>query len=350
MRCKGWNGSERRRGPRPPSDARRGFLLGLGGLALAPRSSFAQRQAGVRRVGFLSLDSAESFAGQSALEQFPAAMAKLGYAVGRNLVVEWRWADGRAGALPGLAAGLVGARVDVIVARTNDPIVAAMQATRTIPIVMLNGNFVVETGLVESLRRPGGNVTGTTYISPETMGKVMHLLKEVVPRARRLAVLWTNASSTIAYERITRESLDGAAGSLGLTLRYFEIARPDDVASALDAIASSDADAVWFQGSSVMRTRMDQVVAALNKRKLPSIAQIPLFAETGGLVHYAPDVEEFFERTAEYVDRLLKGAKPADLPVQQPTRYELVVNAETARKIGIAIPPAVLARADRVIG
>lgn len=146
-----------------------------------------------------------------------------------------------------------------------------------------------------------------------------------------------------------RTALDRAAGSLELRIQYVEVRRPEDILGALEEISSSNFDALWFQGSSVLRTRMDQIVAALLKRKLPSISNIPLFAERGGLVHYAPDVEEFFERTAGYVDRVLKGANPADLPVHQPTRYELVVNVKTARAIGLAIPPAVLARADRVI-
>lgn len=329
---------------------RRRFALVLGACALAPNSSFAQQRATVRRVGFLSLDTADSPAGQSALDQFPAAMAKLGHGVGKDLVIEWRWADGRTSALPELAAGLVRARVDLIVARQNDSIRAAMDATRSIPIVMLNGNFPVETGLVESLSRPGGNVTGTAYISPETIAKGMQLLKEIVPRARRVAVLWSNASSTRRYEQVVRAPLDRAAGNLDLRIRYFEVSRPEDIAATLDEISSDNFDALWYQGSSILRTRTDLIIATLLKRKLPSIANIPLFAERGGLAQYAPDVEEYFERTAGYVDRILKGAKPADLPVHQPTRYELVVNVETARAIGIAIPPAVLARADRVIG
>ena len=328
---------------------RRRFALVLGACALAPYSSFAQRTK-AWRVGFLSLDTSGSVAGQSALEQFPAALAKLGYGVGRDLVIEWRWGDGRTEDLPELAAGLLRTPVDVIVARTNDPIRAAMDATRSIPIVMLNGNFPVETGLVESLGRPGGNVTGTAYISPETIAKEMQLLKEIVPRARRVAILWTNSSSSSQFERIVRGSLDRAAGGLGLRTRYFEIRRPEDIAPALEEISSNNFDALWYQGSSVLRMRMDEIIAALLKRRLPSIANIPLFAELGGLVHYAPDVEEFFERTAGYVDRILKGARPADLPVHQPTKYELVINVETARAIGVAIPPAVLARADRVIG
>lgn len=331
-------------------DTRRRLFLALGAAGLAPRASFAQQRQRVWRVGLLSLDTSQSFAGQSALEKFPAAMAKLGYGEGRNLVIEWRWADGRKGDLGELARGLVNRGVDVIVARTNDPIRAAKDATRSIPIVMLNGNFPVETGLVESLAHPGGNVTGTAYVSPETIAKAMQLLKEIVPRARRVAILWANADSTPEYQQIVRPSLDRAAGNLGLKTQYFEIRRPEDVAAALDEISSSNVDALWYQGSPVLRTRNDQIVAALLRRKLPSIANFPLFAEQGGLVHYAPEVEEFFERTADYVDRILKGARPADLPVHQPTKYELVINLNTARAIGIAIPPAVLARADRVIG
>jgi len=328
---------------------RRRFFLVLGAGALAPCPSFAQQQPKVWRVGFLSLDTSRSDAGQSALEQFPAALAKLGYREGKNLAIEWRWADGRTGDLRELAVGLVRAQMDVIVARTNDPIRAAKDATRSIPIIMLNGSFPVETGLVESFARPGGNVTGTAYVSSETIAKQMQLLKEIVPRARRVAILWTNASSTRQFEQIVRTALDRAAGRLELRIQYFEVRRPEDIAGALEDISSGNFDALWFQGSSVLRTRIDQIVAALLKRKLPSIANIPLFAEKGGLIHYAPDVKEFFERTADYVDRVLKSAKPADLPVHQPTRYELVVNVKTARAIGIAIPPAVLARADRVI-
>ena len=327
---------------------RRRFVLLLGAGALAPYLSFAQ-QTKLWRIGVLCLDTSRSVAGQSALERFPAALAKLGYREGRNLEFDWRWADGRTGDLSDLAAGLVRANVDVIVARTNDPIRAAKDATRSIPIVMLNGSFPVETGLIESFARPGGNVTGTAYVSSETIAKQMQLLKEIVPRARRVAILWTNASSTRQFEYVVRTALDRAAGSLDLRIQYFEVRRPEDIAGALEEISSSNFDALWFQGSSVLRTRIDQIVAALLKRKLPSIANIPLFAEKGGLVHYAPDVEEYFERTAGYVDRILKGAGPADLAVHQPTKYELVINIKTARAMGIAIPPAVLARADRVI-
>src|SRR5262249_19649115 len=178
--------------------------------------------------------------------------------------------------------------------------------------------------------------------------KEMQLLKEIVPRARRVAILWAKPRST-SQEQILRTSLDRAAGSLDLTMQYFEISRPEELAPALEQISSSNVDALWYSGSPIIRTRVEQVTAILLKRKLPSISNIPLFAERGGLMHYAPDVEEYFERTGDYVDRILKGARPADLPVHQPTKYELVINVETAKTIGIAIPAAVLARATRVI-
>lgn len=328
---------------------RRRFAAVLGAVALGPVSGLAQDRARVWRIGFLSLDTAASVAGQQAVAEFPAAMARLGYREGRNVVIEWRWADGKTGELRELATGLVRSKVDVIVARTNDPIRAAMDATRTIPIVMLNGNFPAETGLVASLARPGGNVTGTAYISAETMAKALQLLKEFVPGARRVAILWANASSTSRHGPIVQGALDRAAGDLRLQNQYFEIRRPDDMAAALDGIASGNFDALYYLGSPIVRTRLDEIIAMLNERKMPSISTIPLFAERGGLAHYAPDVGEFFERTAEYVDRILRGANPANLPVQQPTKYEFVINLRTAAAIGIRIPPAVLDRADRRI-
>jgi putative ABC transport system substrate-binding protein len=248
--------------------------------------------------------------------------------------------------LPELANELVRLPVDIIVARTNAPIVAAKNATRSIPIVMLNGNFPVEVGLVGNLAHPGGNLTGTSYISAETLGKQMQILKEIVPRVRRVAFLGGVDDRTA---QTIRASLDHAAGSLGMTVRYHDIRRPEEVGDELEKIASSATDAVFYSGAPVLRTRTDQIMAFLRDRKLASIAPIPTFAEAGGLVHYAPDVQEYYDRTASYVDRILKGAKAADLPIQQPTRFELVINLSTAKAIGVTIPSAILVRADKVI-
>jgi putative ABC transport system substrate-binding protein len=326
---------------------RRQFLIVAGTLIASPIAD-AQRQEKRWRVGFLSLDTAASVAGRQALELFPSALGKLGYREGENLDIEWRWADGKAADLPELADGLVRLPVDIIVARTNPPIVAAKNATRTIPIVMLNGNFPVETGLVEDLARPRANVTGTSYSSPETLGKQMQLLKEIVPRARRVAVLGVTVGDDRTAQ-IMRATLNRAADSLGMSVRYYDVQHAEDIIEELDKIASSGTDAVFYNGSPVARTRIDQVVAFLRDRKLASIATIPTFADAGGLVHYAPDIQEYVDRTASYVDRILKGARTADLPIQQPTKFEFVINLKTAKAIGITVPPAILVRADKVI-
>lgn len=328
------------------SIGRRQFLIVAGTLLASPIVD-AQRAEKRWRVGFLSLDTAASEAGRQALELLPSALGKLGYWDGRNLDIEWRWADGKSADLPELAVGLVRLPVDIIIARTNGPIVAAKNATRSIPIVMLNGNFPVETGLVENLAHPGGNLTGTSYISPETLGKQMQMLKEIVPRARRVAFLAVPDDKRTA--QTMRASLNHAADSLGMTVRYYDVQRPEEIADELEKIASSGTDAVFYSGAPVLRTRTDQIMAFLRDRKLASIAAIPTFAEAGGLVHYAPDVQEYYDRTASYVDRILKGARAADLPIQQPTRFELVINLRTAKAIGITIPPAILVRADKVI-
>ena len=329
------------------SIGRRQFLI-VAGMLLASPIVNAQRAERRWRVGFLSLDTAKSEAGRQALELFPSALGKLGYWEGRNLDIDWRWADGKSADLPELAAGLVRLPVDIIVARTNAPIVAAKNATRSIPIVMLNGNYPVEVGLVENLAHPGGNLTGTSYISPETLGKQLQMLKEIVPRARRVAFFGWGDTQT-AQSQIVRASLNHAADSLGMTVRYYDVQRPEEIGDELEKIAASGTDAVFYSGAPVLRTRTDQIMAFLRDRKLVSIAAIPTFAEAGGLVHYAPDVQEYYDRTASYVDRILKGARAADLPIQQPTKFELVINLRTAKAIGITIPPAILVRANKVI-
>ena len=320
-----------------------------GALLASPIADAQRAQSGRSRIGILSLDTSASIAGRQVVEMFPAALAKLGYREGDNLRIEWRWTDGKSAELSALAAGLVRLPVDVIVARTNDPIVAAKNATRSIPIVMLNGNFPVETGLVESLAHPGGNVTGTSYISPETLGKQMQVLKEVVPRARRVAVPLVTAGGTDRYAQMFRTSLDQAGARLDMIVRFFDVQRPEDIVGVLEKIAASHTDAVLYAGSPILRTQTEQIMDFLRDRKLPSMGTIPTFAEAGGLVHYAPDTAEFYDRTATYVARILAGARPADLPIQQPTKFELVINLKTAKAIGITIPPEILVRADNVI-
>lgn len=328
---------------------RRRFLTAAGMFVVAPFSLLAQPAADVRRVGFLSLDTPGSVAGRQAQRDFPESLRRLGYRVGGNLVIDWRWANGRTTYLDALARSLVALKVDVIVARTNEPIESAMRATRKIPIVMLNGNFPVETALVESFAKPGGNVTGTAYISPETVEKQIQMLKEIAPRTARVAVLVNANLEGKPASRLYRASMERAGARFGMTFEYFKVGQPGEVPAALDRIGASRADAFLYNGDSLFRTRTDEIMAFLRDHKMISFGIIPTFAESGGLLHYAPDVREFFDRTASYVDRILKGAKPSDLPVEQPTKFELVVNLQTARALGISVPRSILLRADRVI-
>jgi putative ABC transport system substrate-binding protein len=328
---------------------RRKLLAAVGGLLIAPLACHAQPANKVRRIGFLSLDTADSEAGQLARTLFPDALKQLGYVEGRNLVIEWRWGNGNSADLPKLAAGLVRDRAEIIVARTNAPIQAAMSATKTIPIVMLNGNFPVEAGLVASLGRPGGNVTGTSYlISAEIFGKQVQILKELAPGTDRIAALWAYDVGT-SQAQVTRAALDRAATRLGMTVHYFEVRQPEKLGAALNAVAASGIKAMWYSGNPVFRVRTEEIMAFLRDHRIASIGAIPTFAEGGGLAHYSPDGRDFYDRTASFVDRILKGDKPSELPVEGPAKYEFVINRKTARLLGITVPQSLLARADKVI-
>ncbi len=325
-------------------------MLAILAMGAAPRVLMAQSPGKVRRIGFLSADNLANPASQEAKTVFPASLKALGYEEGRNLVIEWRWGEAKEVSLPALAEELVRLKVELIVARTNAPIAAAMRATRVIPIVMLNASFPVEMGFVGSLARPGGNITGTSYSSPEVFEKQLQILKEIAPGAIRLAVLWdSNQSRSQGQGKIIGDSLERAATRLGMKLQYFEVSRPEEVTAAMDRIGASRMDALSYLGSSIFRPHVKEIVAVAIKRKIVSVGTVPTFADRGGLVDYAPDTKGFFDRTASYVDRILKGARPADLPVEQPTKFNLQVNLKTASAIGITIPQSILLRADRVI-
>jgi len=326
---------------------RRRVLLAAGAL-LAPGIAVGQRPQKKWRIGFLSLDAATSSAGDYVYKGFPPELEKLGYRVGRNLEIEWRWAGANHARLPALASDLMRLPVDLIVARTTEPIQAAMNATRSIPIVMMNGNFPVELGLVQSLARPGGNVTGTSYISPEMLGKALQLLKEIAPGARKVAVP-SGGSDDTPIRKIARDSMTRAGALLGITVLYFNVPRPEDVEAVLGKIAASGADSMLYLGDPVLRSQQPRVMKFVAAHKLATVATVFTFADQGGLVEYFPDPAEWMEVTARFVDRILKGANPADLPVQQPTRYLLTINLKTAKAIGLAVPASILVRADRVI-
>lgn len=325
-------------------------MIGVGALLTTPFVCRAQPAEKPRRIGFLSLETADSEGGQLAQKLIPEALKQRGYIERVNLAIEWRWADGKTADLPELAAELVRSKVEIIVARTNAPVQAAMKATQTIPIVMLNGNFPVEVGLVQSLARPGGNVTGTSYwASTEIFGKHFQILKELAPRTDRIAALWNANFAGSPQDQAILAVHKRAAASLGMTVHYFDVRQPEEIGAALNAIAASGIKAMFYAGDPMMRTRTAEIMAFLREHRLASIAAIPTFAEAGGLAHYSPDGRDFYDRTASYVDRILKGARPSDLPIEQPTKYEFVINLKTAKAIGLTIPQSALLRADRVI-
>jgi putative ABC transport system substrate-binding protein len=328
---------------------RRALLASAGALAAAPLIGHSQSADKVRRIGFLSSETADSEGGQLARKLIPEALKQRGWAEGGNLLIEWRWANGKIAELPELAADLVRNKVEIIVARTNFPILAAMKATQTIPIVMLNGNFPVEMGLVQSLARPGGNVTGTSYwASPEIFAKHFQILKELAPRTERVAVMLNANVVGRPLDLAILAVHKRATAQLGMTVHYFDYRLPEDVPAMLNAIAASGIKAMFYTADPIVRTRTAELMAFLHDQRMASIANIPTFAEAGGLAHYSP-VGGSFDRTASFVDRILRGAKPSDLPVEEPTNFEFVINLKTAKAIGLVIPQSALLRATAVI-
>lgn len=329
---------------------RRALVAGAAALLTQPLHGRAQSADKPRRIGFLSSETADSEGGQLARKLIPDALKQRGWTEGGNLVIEWRWASGKVADLPALAADLVRNQVEIIVARTNLPIQAAMKATQSIPIVMLNGNFPLEYGFVQSLARPGGNVTGTSYwASTEIFAKHIQILKELAPRTDRVAVpfnaRWAGDPLTQAVLAIHKR----AATQLGMTMHYFDFRQPEDIPAMLNAIAASGIKAMFYTGDPELRTRTAEIMAFLRDQQMASFATIPTFAEAGGLAHYSPTGSGFYERTASFIDRILRGAKPSDLPVEEPTSFEFVINLKTARALGLAIPQSVLLRATAVI-
>ena len=329
---------------------RRQFLIAAGALLAAPSSLLAQAPEKARRIGFLSPEPADTAFGRYVQPSFSDSLRRLGYAVGRDLLIEWRWGDGKLSSLPPLAEELVKLKVELIVARSG-AIPAAMAATRSIPIVMLNGNFPVEVGWIKSLAKPGGNVTGTTFIAPETIEKNLQLLKEFVPRVARAGIFLSERAMKSEWGRIYLGSVQRAAVSLGMTVEQFSVGKGtlEDVMAALEKMAARGIEALIYPAEPVYRVHTGAIVAFLRDRKIILYGGGVGIAQLGGLFDYGPDSRANFERTANYVDRVLKGARPADLPVELPAKFELIVNLKTAKALGIAVPPSILLRADRVI-
>ncbi len=324
---------------------RRKLLVALGAGALAaPLTSFAQQKGKVWRIGFLGAASASGTAGR--VEALRAGLRDLGYVEGKNLVIEFRWAEGNFERLPQLAAELVRFKVDVLVTAGTPAILAAKSATTTIPIVMASGGDPVATGLVASLARPGGNVTGMAGFSPELMVKRLELLRDVFPRVRQVAVLFNPENPT--HIKIVLPVMEAAARSLKLELHQFGARGPGEFDSAFAAMATRRVDAVVTSQDAMLTDNAGAIANLAARMRLPSVGPSE-FADAGGLLAYGTNRLEFFRYAATFVDKILKGAKPADLPVEQATRFETVVNLKTAKALGITIPQSFLLRTDRVI-
>jgi putative ABC transport system substrate-binding protein len=326
---------------------RREFILALGGAAAWPLGARAQQSAGrIYRLGYLSLGSREQQTQIQLIKAFEEGLRSLGYRVGENVVIEYRFANGLE-RLPTLAADLVRLGVDVIVTSAHQNTVAAMKATTTIPIVMTNSVDPVGAGLVVSLARPGGNVTGFGVdAGGEIFGKRLELLKETLPNLSRAGILW---NPDFAPNRSRLTSISEAAQALGLTLVPAEASGLDAFEQAFATMVRERAQAFVVLGEPVMFGNRGQIAAIAIRERLPSISTAREYAEAGLLLTYGPNLQDQFRRSAVFVDKIFKGAKPADLPVEQPTKFELVVNLKTAKELGLDIPPTLLARADEVI-
>ena len=325
---------------------RRQWLIALGACAVAaPWPSLAQqRPVNVHHIGFLGATSIAAY--KSRVDAVRAGLRDLGYVEGKNLVMEFRWADGMYDRLPNLAAELVRLKVDVIVTGGTPGTRAAKQATKTIPIVMAVSGDAVATGLIASLARPGGNITGTTYFDPELAAKRLELLKEAVPRATRVGVL-TNPDNpqtmgtTLQYIRV-------AAESLRLKLSIFEARSANEFEHIFSAMVESRVDAVAVVDDGMFIANQRAIADIAANKRLPLTGAKEL-AETGGLIGYGVDFVQTYYRAAYFVDRILKGTKPGDLPVERSAKFELVINLKTAKALGLTIPPSLLQRADQLI-
>jgi len=308
----------------------------------------AQQAKKVPRIGYLLPGSPPSPPASSNpnVEAFRQALQELGYVEGKNVVIEYRWGEGNRDQLFELAAELVSLKADVIVARNTPATLAAKKATSTIPIVMVGPGDPVRLGLVASLARPGGNITGLSLLATELTGKRLELLKEAFPKISRVAVLWNSGDSAMTL-RVNEAEV--AAPVLGLTIERVGVRDVSDFEKAFSTISTKAADALLVTLDTFTILHQKRILDLAAKIRLPSMYERIDFVDAGGLMSYGPSLSEIFRRAAWYVDKILKGAKPADLPVEQPTKFELIINLKTAKQIGLTIPPSVLYRADKVI-
>jgi putative tryptophan/tyrosine transport system substrate-binding protein len=322
---------------------RREFITLVGGAAVGwPLGVRTQQADKVPRIGYLAFGSRE---GSQNVNTFLQGLRDLGYVEGESIFVEYRWAEGRADRLAGFARELVSRGVRIIVATGRQSIEAAMVATATIPIVVPFTSDLLIAGKLPSLSRPTANITGLTGIAPELSGKRLELLNETVPNASRVAVLWSFAESKAVKWGPTQT----ASQALGLQLQSVETRGGDDLPRAFSVMRGQDANALLVFNDGITATNRKAIVTFASKNRLPAMYELKNFVSAGGLMAYGPNVPAMFRRAATYVDKILKGAKPSDLPVEQPTKFELVINLKTAKALGLTVPFSLLARADEVI-
>jgi putative ABC transport system substrate-binding protein len=313
-------------------------------LVVAGAVAEAQQPKQVAQIVYLSASSGSANAAR--YDAFREGLRELGYVEGKNIVIEWRHAEGKLASIPGLAAELVRLKVDVIVSSGSVTTRLAKEATHTIPIVMTQDPDPIGNGFVASLARPGGNITGLSNLNRELSGKRLELLKETIPKLSRVAVFGT---STFPGNAQNLKEAELAAGGFGVNLQYLDVLDPKDIDAAFRRAVKGQAEAVLGLGGPVLNPQRTTVVELAAKSQLPAMYSIREYVEAGGLMSYGVSVTDLDRRAATYVDKILKGAKPADLPVEQPTKFEFVINLKAAKQIGLMIPPNVLARADRVI-
>jgi putative ABC transport system substrate-binding protein len=318
------------------------FPIAVAVLLCAAPFAEAQQAEKVYRIGRLGLSSRSDVTGIAALHQ---GLRDLGYQEGKNLVIEYRWAEGRYERLPALADERVRLKVDVLVTYATPGARAAKQATTTIPVVVASMGDAVATGIVPNLARPGGNITGSQSQFPEVMGKRIEMLREVIPRLARVAVLFNPANPALPS---ALKVMEVTARSLGIELQLIEAPSPQDFGSAFTAMAQRRSEGVVVVDDPVLRSHGRVIAELAAKRRLPSVGERE-YAEDGGLLAYAVNRPEVWRRAAIFIDNILKGAKPGDLPIEQPTKYDFVVNMWTAKLLGVAVPSALLLRADQVI-
>jgi putative tryptophan/tyrosine transport system substrate-binding protein len=323
---------------------RRKFITLLGGAAVVwPLAARAQQPVQIRRIGYLGSDSASKTVVR--VDALRTGLHDLGYAEGKNIVIEFRWAEGNYDRLPDLVAELIGLKIEVLVTQGTPVTAAAKRMTRTVPIVMTPVGDAVASGIIDSLARPGGNITGITFFLPEICSKRLELLKQMIPAINRVAVLVNPDNPAMPP---TLHAMEVAAKSLKLELDQFEARAPSEFDGVFSKMANKGDDAVVIVDDGVLIAHAGMIADLAEKKRVPS-AGFKEFADVGGMIAYGPSRFDMYYRAAYFVDKILKGSKPADLPVERPTKFELTINLKAAKTLGITVPPTLLATADEVI-